>query len=277
VLRAAEEYLRGKGVPSPRLEAELLLASVLGARRLDLYLQFDRPLREAELSVLREMVARRARGTPAAYLTGEKEFWSLGFRVDPSVLIPRPETELLVERTLAAAPAGARVLELGTGSGAVAVALAHERQDLAVVATDVSEKALEVAAENARRHGCEGRIEFLVGSWWEPVTGRRFDVVVSNPPYVRAGEALPREVQAEPALALFAPEGEPLGSYRAILAGVPGGLSEAGALLVEAGADTAEGVAALFRGSALFGEVSVHDDLAGIPRVVEARRREPSP
>ena len=276
VLTAADGWLRERGSPTPRLDAELLLAHALGIDRLGLYLAFDRPLDDAELARCRELVLRRGAGEPVAYLTGRREFMSLAFAVTPAVLIPRPATELLVEHAARIAPRDGSVVDLGTGSGNIAVALARARTDLRIVATDVVPEALEVARGNATRHACADRITFVLGSWWEPLRGQVFDVVVSNPPYVDPGRTDlvdPAVAAHEPPQALFSAAGDPLSAYRAIAAGVATGVTGGGSVLLEVGVDTAEPVRALLRSRADLADVTLVPDLAGLPRMLEARRR----
>ncbi len=211
---AAAEDLRGRGFATPRLDGEILLAHCLGGTRAALYAWPERILTEAEAEAFASLVSRRRQGEPVAYILGEKEFWSLPFAVDRRVLIPRPETEVLVEEALALLPAGAaphlRVLDIGTGSGILAVVLAKERPDMQVVATDVSGEALAVARANARRHGVEGQIRFVRADLF-PGGDDLFDLVVSNPPYVAETDVplLPFGVRGfEPSLALLAgPDG----------------------------------------------------------------------
>ncbi|MDQ6847968.1 MAG: peptide chain release factor N(5)-glutamine methyltransferase, partial [Candidatus Dormibacteraeota bacterium] len=225
VVRLSTGYLESRGSSSPRLDAELLAATALRIRRLDLYLQFDRPLEEAQLSTIRELVRRRGDGEPVAHITGEREFHGRAFAVSPDVLIPRPETETLVELALLRARGqahdgdGLRIADVGTGSGCVAITLAAELPGAGVTATDVSDAALAVAAANLRRHGLTERVELLRGSWCDPLQGRAFDIVVSNPPYVPTAEldGLARDVRDhEPALALDG-GGDGLEAYRALL------------------------------------------------------------
>jgi release factor glutamine methyltransferase len=234
VLGWATADFRERGVALPRLEAELLLAHVLGCRRLDLYTDHDRPLDPAELGNFRQVVTRRRRGEPAAYIRGTREFWSLTFGVTPDVLVPRPETEVLVQACLERTDAG-RVLDLGTGSGCIAVALASERSELTLHATDISAPACAVARDNAARHGLEERIEIFAGDLFDAVPeGARYAAIVSNPPYVADGEleALDPEVRSEPRAALAGgPDG--LDTIRRILAGAPDHLEPGGWLLVE--------------------------------------------
>jgi release factor glutamine methyltransferase len=206
---------------------------------------------------------RRARGEPVAYLTGRREFCALEFEVTPDVLVPRPETEILVEQTLA--KPGLTVLELGTGSGCVAVALSMR---FAVTATDNSPRALEVARRNAQRH--HARVDFILGDLYEGVQ-RRFDIIASNPPYIRSAEfsTLPPEVRAEPRNSLDGgPDG--LAIVRRIIAEAPEHLASGGHLLIEIGAGQAAEVCARFE-QAGFAGIRTHRDLGGIERVVEGR------
>jgi release factor glutamine methyltransferase len=201
-----------------------------------------------------------------AYLTGRREFWSLQLSVNPAVLVPRPETELLVELALERLPVDSRraVLDLGTGSGAIALALAHERPRAALTGTDLSGAALAVARANARALGLE-RIEWLAGGWFGAVPGRRFDLIVSNPPYVAAGDPALAELAAEPALALTPGPGG-LEALGAIAAGAAGFLNPGGCLLLEHGATQAAAVAALLARHG-FGGIATRPDAAGLPRV----------
>jgi release factor glutamine methyltransferase len=270
--RLAAGHLAGKGVSDPRLDAELLLAHVLGVRRLDLYLQFERPLEPPEVDAYREAVRRRASREPLQYITGEASFRELTLRVDPRVMIPRPETEVLVREVLdwAGGRAGPLVaLDLGTGSGAIALSLLGEGPFKRVVATDVSEGALEVAAENARRLGLADGLELRRGALWSPIGGaEEFDVIVANPPYVaesERGSLMPEVVDHEPAEALFAgPDG--LALIRQIVAGAGERLTAAGLLALEVGLGQASQVAALVRDRSL--DVRVVEDLTGRDRVV---------
>ena len=210
LLRWTVDYFASKGIETPRLDAECLLAHALGVERIRLYLDFDKPVTEAERATFRQLVRQRGfERVPVAQITGVREFWSLPIGVTPAVLVPRPETELLVAvalELLSDVEAPARVLEVGTGSGAVALALASERPALRIPATDVSPEALAVAAGNAEALGVAGRIRFVAGDLYSPVEDERFDLIVSNPPYVsdsRRG-SLPPELSHEPETALFA-------------------------------------------------------------------------
>ena len=209
VLKLSSDYLQKHGSDSSRLDAEVLLAHSLGLRRLDLYLKFDRQLSEGELSVYRGLVARRAKGDPVAYLVGHKEFMGLDFEVTPDVLVPNPDTEVLVQRAVAIARESERplrVADVGTGSGCIAIAVAHYAANTDVWASDVSRAALEVAAHNVARHGLADRVHLVQGDLMSAMTGE-FDLVCANLPYVAAAAVLPAEVAAQPAGALYAEEG----------------------------------------------------------------------
>jgi len=269
LVRWTADFFRQHGVAQPRLDAEVLLAHVVGGTRLDLYMAFDRPLEEAERARYRELVRRRAKErVPVAYLTGVREFWSLPFRVTPDVLIPRPETETLVRAALDEKPA--RVLELGVGSGCISAALARELPNAELVAVDVSPRALDVARENLAALALTDRVELLLADGLRDVAGR-FDLVVSNPPYVARAElaGLAPEVRHEPVLALDGGE-DGLDVIRRICTEAPERLERPGALALEVGAGQAAEVEALLRRSGA-SSVQVANDLAGIPRVVLGR------
>jgi release factor glutamine methyltransferase len=228
ILRVAERWLAARGVDAPRRSTELMIGRVLGLDRLHLYLAHDRPLTSAEKDRLRELVARRGRHEPLSYVLGDHDFRGHLLEVDAAVLIPRPETEELVDLALARAPHGARCADLGTGSGAIAIALARERPDVEVWAVDVSPAALEVARRNVRAHGLADRVRLCAGSYWSGLAGAPpFDLVVGNPPYVDpAGPdpLAPDVARFEPATALLTPPGDPAAHYREIVAGLPGRL-----------------------------------------------------
>jgi len=288
LLKEAGDFLQRKSVPSPRLEAELLLAHALGVDRVGLYASFTKPLTAAEVDAFREFVQRRIRGEPTAYITGVKEFFSLEFLVTPAVLIPRPETEELVQTALdavraarSAAIAGGEVqaADIGTGSGCIPVALAVCCKDLRLAATDITHESLEVAGQNARRHGVADRITFLQGSLVEPLLGlrprRRFHLLTCNPPYVDPAGPLdvdPSVRGFEPGTALFTPSGDPLHFYREVLREAPGVLVAGGEVLFEVAMGMAAEVAGL--GSDHGFEVTCRrKDLSGIERVVGFRLR----
>lgn len=276
VLRGAETWLERRGVDACKRSAELLLAHVLGMNRLQLYLAHDRPLDERERAAMRALLARRGEHEPVAHLLGSWSFRGLELAVSASVLVPRPETEELVDLALERARPNARVLDLGTGSGAIALALAAARRDLRVVATDVSQNALAVAAANVQRHALAARVELRCGSWWEPIAaGETFDLVVSNPPYIdpRASEQLAADVRAfEPPLALFTAPGDVASCYRAIAAGLAAHLAPGGSLLAETGVGASEPARAAFVAAACLANVQLVRDAAGIERFVIAAR-----
>ena len=270
MLRRSAAYLAERGSPSPRLDADLLVAHALGVERLALYTGAERPLTPAELDRARALVARRGRREPVAYITGERAFRRLRLEVGPEVLVPRPETELLVEWALEIAPAGAAVRDWGTGSGAVALALADEGPGLRVTALERSEAALGVARANGRRLGLE--VEWLASDGLHAVAGRRFAVIAANPPYLSPGEleAAPPELRFEPVEALVAgPTG--MEAIARLAAEAPGHLEPGGSLLVEVGAGQAERAAAALGDAGLEG-VGRRADLAGVERVVGGRR-----
>lgn len=259
-----------------RIDAHVLMAHVLGVNRAYLVANPMRVLTETEDAKVDMLVTRRALGQPVAYLVEKREFYSRDFAVGPDVLIPRPETETLVEAALSrlvrfANVDGApqpRILDLGTGSGAIAVTLACERADAQVTATEVSEAALGIARVNAAAHACAQRIEFLHGSWYARLGNRRFDMIVSNPPYVASGDAHlgQGDLRFEPAHALTDGSADGLESIRAIVAGAPAHLNPGGWLLLEHGYDQAEAVAGILAGAGFDDPISIAD-LAGIARV----------
>jgi release factor glutamine methyltransferase len=268
LLAWTQEFLARKGLDAPRLTAEVLLAHALGCDRVRLYLDFDKPLGEAELSIFRDLVRRRAAGEPTAYLTGRKEFFGRPFRVDHRVLVPRPETELAAEAALEALPEGGSALDLGTGSGVLAVTLALGRR-ARVVATDLSPDALALARENAAALGAE--VTFLEGDLDGPVAaGRTFDVLVSNPPYVPSAEidGLAPEVRREPRMALDGgPDG--LALLRRVATLAPARLVPGGTLVLEMHETHREALPRLCR-EVGFARAEARNDLAGLPRLVVA-------
>ena len=270
------EYLKNKGVETGRLDAEWLLAAALGVDRLQLYLKYDRPLSSEEREAFKPLLRRRARREPLQYIIGRTGFRELELKTDPRVLIPRPETEVLVQEVLDWASSGTEsVWDMGTGTGAVALSLAAEGTWTRVVATDVSPEALSVAADNAERYDLGGHVEFREGSLFEPLEeGERFDVIVSNPPYIAEGEKgeLQPEVRDwEPPEALFAGE-DGLDVIRQLVAGAPKHLLPGGLLALECGLGQAEGIAADVQATGAFGAVRIRSDLTGRPRFVTAER-----
>ena len=256
-------------------DAELLLLHVLGLERVAIYSDPDRVVSEAEQRAFAEAVERRRRAEPPQYITGRQEFYGLELAVSRATLIPRPETELLVESAVAALrgmPGPLRIVDVGTGTGAIAIAVARELPGAEMVAVDLSAEALEVARGNARRHGIEGRITFAVSDLLGAVMGGApCDAVLSNPPYVPVGDRAGMHPQVrdwEPAAALFAGE-DGLGIYRRLIPEAAGALRPGGLLAMEFGYGQREALAGLLSG---WDGVRFLDDLRGIPRVVLARK-----
>lgn len=269
VLKLSADYLQKHGSESSRLDAELLLAHALGLRRLDLYLKFDHALSEQELSAYRALVVQRARGEPVAYLVGHKEFMGLEFMVTPGVLVPNPDTEVLVQRAVAIARETAdlvRVADVGTGSGCIAIAVAHYAPNTEVWASDVSREALEVAARNVAKHRLEGRVHLECGDLMHPLAGE-FDLVCANLPYVAADAPLPAEVTAQPARALYADEGGAALVTR-LLDEVPARLKPGGRVLAEVDPSIVSAVTE--SAGRNFGQQRMHRDAGGHQRVLEA-------
>jgi release factor glutamine methyltransferase len=251
---------------SPRLDAEVLLAAVLRLPRSALIAHGNDAVDSAHERAYGELIGARAAGTPVAYLTGMREFWSLPLAVSPAVLVPRPETECLVEQALALVPADANcsALDLGTGSGAIALALAREHPGWAVTGVDISAAALEVAARNSRMLEMT-RIRWRLGNWFDAVPGERFNLIVANPPYIAAADPALLSLAAEPALALTSgPTG--LEALEAIIAQAPAHLQANGWLALEHGIGQAQDVARLLKEHG-FDSIRTHVDFSGRPRV----------
>lgn len=283
ILKWTTSYFTSHDIESPRASAEILLAHVLGLKRIDLYIRYDQPLIRDELDRFKAAIRRRVRREPVAYIVGEKEFWSLPLAVTPDVLIPRPETECLVEAALAVLPPGAdaghglRILELGTGSGAVALALAAERRTAFIAASDRSERALGVARANAGRLGMEERIHFFRGDWFSCLRPGRtcFDLILSNPPYIPSAEI----DRLQPEVARYEPRGaldggvDGLSAIRAIIGQAPGYLRPGGHLLLEIGHDQSAAVGSIAGASGEYAEWTFLRDYSGHLRVASIRRR----
>ena len=267
------QYFRDKGLDSPRLDAEVLLSSVLKKDRIFLYVHFDEPLMAEELAAYKALIKRRVAREPVAYILGHREFMKLDFKVDRSVLVPRPDTEILVQAVLDRLPEGGqRVADIGTGSGAIAISLAYYRPELRVTATDISAAALAVAGENAAALGVAERVEFAEGNLLEPLTGK-YAAVVSNPPYVSKAdmEALMPEVKNwEPHGALYGgPDG--LDFYRQLTKESGNYLEPGGLIALEVGLGEAALAAGMLEENG-FSEIEIKRDYAGIERVVMGRR-----
>jgi release factor glutamine methyltransferase len=276
LLRWTSEYFESCAIESSRLDAECLLAEALGVTRLELYVKFDKPVAAEERARFRELVRRRgSQRVPVSQILGRKEFWSLCLKITGEVLTPRPETETLVQAALDRIPdpeGDQRVLDVGTGSGAVALAIARERPRARVTATDISAPALQIARENAEELHLNEGLRFLEGDLLDVVEGERFDLVVSNPPYLALSEAatLPPELAHEPELALFGGD-DGYSVLRPLVKGVSRVLVPGGSFAVEVAPQQAEIVASLCVESGL-GQVEILRDLARRPRVVAARK-----
>ena len=266
VLRLSTEHLAARGSATPRLDAERLIAKATGLERIGLYLEPERPLNRAELDVARDLVARRARREPLQYILGEWGFRRLTLRVDSRALIPRPETEVLVDRALVllAGLPQPRVLDVGTGTGAIALSIADEYPSATVVGIDISSDALALASENGVATGLS--VDFFQHDLFQGLPPGPWDLVVSNPPYVDEADL----GSLEPEVRDWEPHGalSTAGAVEAVVRGAAGALSSGGALVLEVGAGQTAATAALL-GELGFGDIRVTRDLAGIDRVVE--------
>ena len=269
ILNWTKQYFEEKGEDSPRLDAEVLLSHILKCDRIHLYVNFDRPLVGEELSSFRQMVKARAQRMPVAYILGEKEFMGHSFRVTPDVLIPRPDTEILVEEAirLLSQKDRARIVDIGTGSGAILLSVLKGTEGSTGVAVDLSPKALAVAKSNGERLGLAERADFRLGDLYAPVDGL-FDAILSNPPYipVRDMEGLAPEVKQEPEMALVGGV-DGLDFYRRLIDDAPRYLKEDGIVLFEVGIGEAQDVAELGKARG-FCTQRILPDYAGIDRVV---------
>jgi release factor glutamine methyltransferase len=278
----AEQVLSTHGIPDARLDAEVLLRHALGRDRAWLLAHFQDAIDEEHRRTFEQAMERRARREPLQYITGKQEFWGLDFLVTPDVLIPRPETELVIETAIAIIPDRNKpltIVDACTGSGCIAVSLAKELTDARIFATDMSAKALKVARDNARSHGVAGRIRFLEGDLFEPLEeldiGGQVDIIVSNPPYIASGDrtALQPEVRDhEPSMALFAgPDGTEV--HRKIIEQAPRLLNSNGRLIMEMGLGQAGTLRRIIRDTRAYDSPRVLKDLAGIERVIVAQRK----
>lgn len=269
-------YFERHNIPNPRLDAEVLLGHLLDKSRLQLYLHFDMPVFQNDLTMLRELIKKRVARTPISYLTNRKEFMSLDFYVDERVLIPRPETEFIVETILNTnGDADQRILEIGTGSGVIATALAVNRPDWEIIATDVSNDALAVAEKNRDVHECTEQITLLQGDLFEPIKlmdSSSFNWIVSNPPYVKTGEhnsLCPDIRDYEPHIALFAGE-DGLSIIRSLITEAPNFLYPKGTLIFEIGDTQSEPVRGILEEQPAYKDYDFIKDYAEIERVVVA-------
>jgi release factor glutamine methyltransferase len=284
IINGWADRLKGHEIESPRLNAELMVARALGLTRERLYVELKREVDPKEQAMIESLMERRIQGEPLQYILGHQEFWSIHLKVDPRVLIPRPETELLIEQALYLFSNGPssghpRILEIGTGSGAIAISLAIELEDTFIVATDISGRALKLARENASRAGVQRRITFVLGDLFGPF-GRRggkggVDMILSNPPYVARSEmeSLADEVKGhEPRVALDGGE-DGLDFYRRIFGQAPSCLNDHGWLLLELGQGQGTAVLEMVRQCGAFREPELLRDFSGIERVIKAQKR----
>jgi len=272
VLQKSTEYFTKREIESARLNAEHLLAHALGRKRLELYLEFDRALAESELAPVRELVRRRGEGEPLQHLLGTVEFCGLVFACDKRAMVPRPETEELVDLLVAdkVQDSSPRILDVGTGSGVIALSLASKLPEARVVASDISEDALQLARENADRLGLTGRVEFLKGDLLENIS-ERFDVIVANLPYIAMDDrqTLSREVLHDPESALFGgKQGDEL--IQTLVAAAPARLVDGGLLALELGAGQSEAVMTALA-QKKYKDIQAKTDYSGTPRFVFAR------
>lgn len=281
ILQWAGGYLKNRRIESPRAAAEILLAHALRTDRVHLYMHHDQPLEKPELALFKTFIQRRLQGEPVAYIVGSKGFWTLDLEVTPEVLIPRPETERLVEAALdwlAARSCGepADVLDLGTGSGAIVLAIASGTTGHRLYAADLSPEAVAVARRNARAAGAAERVRFFVGDWLCALRrGPVFDLIVSNPPYIASGEwprLQPEIVRYEPRLALDG-DADGLRCYRAIIAAAHQHLKPGGVLMLEIGCDQREAVGRIAETSGAYTAGICLTDLGGHDRVVTLRKK----
>lgn len=272
ILAAGADRLRNSGIPSPVLDAELLAAHAMGKDRFQLVMDGDIELPPGDVSRINGLLKRRESFEPVAYITGRKEFYSIDFMVDSRVLIPRPETELLVDMAVYYAGLKRSVLDLGTGSGAIAVSVKKQRPDLHVTASDISPEAIEVARKNSEEILGEGEIDFYCGDLFAPLEGRVFDVMASNPPYIGLDkkEGLQKDLEYEPGIALFCGDGG-REAVRRIINEAGDHITADGILLMEISFDMEDFIVQSASGSG-FG-VSILKDYSGLPRVAVMKRK----
>ncbi|MBW2606951.1 MAG: peptide chain release factor N(5)-glutamine methyltransferase [Deltaproteobacteria bacterium] len=286
LLKWTTSYFKSHKIESPRPGAEILLASILEINRIDLYLRYDQPLNRDELDKFKALIKRRVKREPVAYITGVKGFWSLNLAVTKDVLIPRPETECLVEAALSFLPAGfgsdsnfspKRILDLGTGTGAIILALSSEQSGHLFFASDCSVKAIKVAKENAKRNNLNETVCFFVGDWFSPINDKKafFDIIISNPPYIQTGALCslqPEIYEYEPGIALDGDE-DGLSSLRRIISSAHIYLNRQGNLFLEIGHDQKDAVGKIIDDSKRYDDVVFSKDYSGNDRVVRMRKK----
>lgn len=283
LLKWTTGYFKSNAVENSRASAEILLAHILNLKRIDLYIKYDQPLGKNELAAFKTLIKRRIAREPVAYILGSREFWSMDLKVSENVLIPRPETECLVEAALGVLPASAsdapkKVLELGTGSGAIVLALASERPANIYFASDVSPAAVALASDNARLHGLDNRICFFSGVWFDPLdcSDLKFDLITSNPPYIPTDDikSLQPEISDyEPGPALDGgPDG--LDCLNLIIYNAVQYLAVNGVLLLEMGYNQKNAIAATVMAAGCYDRVEFLKDYSGHDRIVKLRRKE---
>lgn len=277
LLRWTTDHFHKKGIESPRLDAQILLAHVMSCQKIELIARSDDEPTDDERTRFKELIRQRIEGWPVAYLVGHRDFYLLSFEVSPAVLVPRPDTETLVELALRMVKGNPTptILDVGTGSGCIAVSLAHQCKGAAVTAIDVSPDAIDIANRNAANHGVANRVTFLTGDLFAPLPGSTFDLIVSNPPYISHAELaeLPVDVREhEPRVALDGgPDG--LAFYRRIAADANAFLKPGGSVMVEIGWTQEPAVRALFEGRSEWTSVTSAKDGGGRWRVVSAKKR----
>lgn len=283
ILKWTEGYFADKGLESPRLDAEVLLSHVLKKQRIYLYVHFDEPLQPEELAAYREMVKKRVMHVPVAYILGEREFMGLTFKVTPDTLIPRPDTEILVQAAidrLKAMPASddtaLHIADIGTGTGAICLSVLHYLPQATAETVDISPAARAVAEENAEQLGLADRITFHTGDLLVPLAGRTFAAILSNPPYIPEADigTLAPEVRTKEPHTALSGGADGLDFYRRLAAEAPQMLAPNGFLAFEVGIHQAQDVAALAKANPLIGKTEILPDYAGIDRVVVAWRKE---
>ncbi len=270
ILQSATARLKAAGIESARLDAEVLLAHVLNCRRLYLYVDADKNLNPAQVTRFESLISQRAEKIPTAYLTGQREFMGLNFVVTPDVLIPRPDTEILVQyavEKLSALKGNVTFADIGTGSGAICVSILKYVKNANAVTVDISKAAVDCAKFNAKKFGVDDRLKFYVGNLFEPLRGQKFHAIISNPPYIPTSDlaTLQDEVKREPNIALDGGD-DGLNFYRRIVDAAPNFLCTGGFLAVEIGINQAHDVKNLFEKN--FTDIKILKDLAGIERVV---------